>query len=68
MGILNRVSGLTWGLDTSVLRMTTDASVTSLLRYGLAITGSLAYEQSLVKLDTAVVNVTARRILVAGQV
>ena len=46
--------------------MTASTLIYSLLRYGLAVTGSMAYEQSLQKLDAAVINVTARKILGVG--
>ena len=46
--------------------MTASTLIYSPLRYGLAVTGSMAYEQSLQKLDAAVINVTARKILGVG--
>ena len=45
MGIISRVSGRAWGLETNVLRMTPNALVAGMLRYGLTITGAMAYEQ-----------------------
>ena len=46
--------------------MTTNTSICSLLRFGLAVAGSVAYEQLLLRLDTAVINVAARRIIGVG--
>ena len=66
MGVPPRVSGFVWGFGTNVLRMTSNALITSLWRYGLAVTGFMAYEQSLSKVDTVVINVAARRILGVG--
>ena len=43
--------------------MTADTLLVSLLRYGLAVTGSMSCEQSPSRLDVAVINVAARRIL-----
>ena len=55
LGLLRRASGFARGLESNVLRMTADALVVYLLRYGLSITGSMAYEQMLSRLDTAVI-------------
>ena len=66
MGLLAKVSGFAWGLETGVMRMTAEALIASFPRYALAITGSMAYEQSLKRLDTIVVNATARRVLGTG--
>ena len=63
MGILSTASRFIWGLGTNVLRMTSNALVTSLLRYGLAVAGSMAYEQSLVIIDATAINEIAPRIL-----
>ena len=38
-GILSRAAGSSWGLETSALRVTCDALITSLLRYGLTMAG-----------------------------
>ena len=61
-GILTRVARMTWGLDTGVLRATHDALITSLLRYGLTLTGSCLPDDLLNKLDTRVVNIAARKL------
>ena len=53
-------------MEINVLRIPTDALVTSLLRCGLSVYGSGAYEQAPPKMDTYVVNATAGRILGAG--
>ena len=47
--------------------MTASTLIMSLIRYGMAVVGSMAYEQSLQRLDTAILNVTARRVLGVGQ-
>ena len=67
MGILARVSGFMWGLEAGALGMPADSLVTGLLRYGLAVVGSCAYEQPLARVDKAVINVTARRVLGVGR-
>ena len=61
MGLLAKVSGFAWGLETGVMRVTAEALIASFPRYALAITGSMAYEQSLKRLDASVVNTTASR-------
>ena len=61
--LLRRVAGFTWGLEANVLRMTVTTLIISLLRYGLALYGAMAYEQSLYRLDATVVNVAARKVL-----
>ena len=39
-GILAKVARVTWGLNSAALRVTHDALITTLLRYGLVLTGS----------------------------
>ena len=60
-GILARVARMTWGLDTAVLRVTHDALITSLLRFGLVVTGSCMPDDLMNKIDTRVINVASRR-------
>ena len=60
--ILARVAHTTWGLDATVLRVTHDALINSLLRYGLVFTGTCLPDDLLNKLDTGVINIAARRI------
>ena len=67
MGILARASGFTWGLETNVLRITAGALVTSLLRYEVSVHGSGPYEQFLSRIDTCIINITARRVIGAGR-
>ena len=50
------------GLDASVLRVTHDALISSLLRYGLVLTGSSLPDDLMNKIDKGVVNVASRRI------
>ena len=66
LAILQRLAGCTWGAETNLLRLTGEALVTSLLRYGLAVTGSGAYEQAISSLDVGVVNIMARKIAGVG--
>ena len=66
MGLLSRVTSFTWGLETGVLRMTAETLITSLIRYGLSVWGAMAYEQYLKKIDTAVINPMARKVLGTG--
>ena len=61
-GILARVARMTWGLDTGVLRVTQEALITSLLRCGLALTGSCLPDDLLNRIDAGVVNIAARKI------
>ena len=61
-GILSRVAGYTWGLETGALRMTHDAVIGSLLRYALTFTGSCLPPDLMERINTQVVNIAARRI------
>ena len=63
MAIVKRVSGCTWGLETSMLRLTGDALVVSLLRYGLATIGSGLEKKGMDRVDKRVVNVLSRMVL-----
>ena len=61
--ILARVAHTTWGLDASVLAVTHDALITSLLRYDLILTGSCLPDDLLNKIDTGIINIASRRIV-----
>ena len=61
-GVLARVSHTTWGLETSILKATYDAVISSLIRYGLLILGSCLPEDLANRLDVQVINTAARRI------
>ena len=61
-GILSRVAGYKWGLETGILRMTHDAVIGSLLRYALVLTGSCLPPDLLRKINTQVVNIAARKV------
>ena len=50
------------GLATAVLRITRDAVLTSVLRYGLALLGSRLPEDLAGKVDVQIVDVAARRL------
>ena len=60
-GTLNRVANTQWGLELGVLKMTHDAVITSLLRYALAITGSVAPPDLFAKRNSQVVNTATRK-------
>ena len=62
MGILAKVSACTRRLETGVRRMTANSVVTSSSRHGLAAVGSEAYEKSLARANSTVINITARRV------
>ena len=51
-----------------MLRLSEEALVVSLLRHGLAVTVSGLYEQLFNRLDTCVLNVLPRRVLVLGRI
>ena len=60
--IFVRVARTSWGLDASVLRVTHDAFVSSLLRYGLVFTGSCSPGDLLNKIGAGIIDVASRRI------
>ena len=62
MGVLARLARFKWGLETGVLKMTHESIVTSLLRYGLVISGSCMPPDLMAKMETHVANVAARRV------
>ena len=66
-GLLARVSGSSWGLETNTLRLTCDALIVSLIRYGLVVTGAGLFERHFSKIETRLTNVAARRILGIGR-
>ena len=60
--ILSKVANTRWGLGHTVLSVTHDALVSSLLRYAMVITGS-CYPGDLVdRVDVAIINTAARKI------
>ena len=61
-GILAKLARTSWGLETSVLRITHDALLTSLLRYGLVLVGSCCPDDLANRVDTAIINTAARKI------
>ena len=61
-GILATQARTTWGLEISVLRITHDAIITSLLRYGLEAVGSRCPDDIANRIDAAIINTAARRI------
>ena len=60
-GILARLAGSTWGPVVSILRITQEALLTSLVRYGLITYCSGAHETGLHGLNTQLINIAARR-------
>ena len=61
-GIMASVARRGWGLETAVLRITHDALITSLLRYGLSVLGSCVPDDLINRIDVLVINPAARRI------
>ena len=62
-GIRSRVARATWGLHTTEIRITHDATVSSLLRYGPTLTGSCVPNDVMNKVDTQIFNIASRRIV-----
>ena len=62
LAIVTKVGGFSLGLETNMLRLTCEALVVSLLRYGLAIVGSGLSDMAMAGLDTCVPNIMARKI------
>ena len=60
--ILSRVSHTTWGLETLVLKVTYDAIMSSLLRYGLTVLGSCWPEDLANAMDVNIANTFSRKI------
>ena len=60
--VMTQLARRTWGLEAGLLRSTHAALVTSLIGYGLVITGSHAYEGLMSRLETQYANIAARRI------
>ena len=61
-GLLVRVARMTWVLNTTVLRITHDAIVTSPLRYGLVLAGPCPPHDLMTRVDTQVISIAASRI------
>ena len=61
-GILAKLARSTWGLETSALRITHEAIITSLLRYGLVVFGSCCPDDLANRVGAAITNTAARRI------
>ena len=60
--ILTNIAHRKWGVETAVPRITHDALINRLLRYGMNILGSCLPEDLIDKLDVHVINPAARRI------
>ena len=60
-GILRGVTHTSWGLEVGVLRMTHDAMIPSLLRYGVVLAGSCFPPALFRRINTQIVNIAARR-------
>ena len=61
--ILSKVANSKWGLEAGTLKITYDAVVLSLLRYSLIFTGSCLPMDLAAKVDTRIVNISARKML-----
>ena len=57
-----RAAHSSWVLGTPILRVTHDALISILLRYGLAVLGSCAPDDLINRLETQVINIASRRI------
>ena len=66
MGVITRLCGYKWGLETRMLRLTGQSLVISLLKYGYTVTGSGLTELQLHQLNTRLLNPLARRIVGVG--
>ena len=60
MAIMKRLAGTSWGLETTMMRVTGEALVVSLLRYGLTTVGSGLEDKVMRRVDTGILNVMAR--------
>ena len=67
MAVLARVAGSSWGPETGMLRLTHEALLTSLVRYGWAVIGSGIHEERMLALNTRIVNVAARKVAGASR-
>ena len=61
MAILGRLATSSWGLESTMMRITGEALVVSLLRFGLTVVGSGLADGLMRRLDTTILNVMARR-------
>ena len=57
--LLNRVANCRWGLEVGTLHITQNAVINSLLRYALAVTGSVLPPDLVRRVITQIVNVAA---------
>ena len=67
LAILARAAGSTWGRETSVLRLTHDATLGTFLRYGIALLGSGLCGKHFMASESRITNVAARRIAGVGR-
>ena len=66
MGVLAKLSGSKWGLETRMLRLTGQALIISLVRYGYILTGSGLSNLRMSQLNTRLLNILARKIVGTG--
>ena len=52
-GVLSKVADTRWGIEAGVLKIAHDAVITSLLRYGLVVTGSRSPSDLLHRINAA---------------
>ena len=67
LAILPVVSSCSWGLKVGMLRLTGNALIISLLRYGLAVTGSGLEGRRTKQFNTRIVNVLGGQVLGVAQ-
>ena len=61
-GILNRLAKARWGLEVGVQKMARDSVIGSILRYGLVLTGSCFPPDLMRKMNTQILNISARKV------
>ena len=65
--LMSKLARCSWGIETGVPRVSQEALLASLSRYGLAVVGSGAYEKDLCFMEARHANIAARRILGVGR-
>ena len=67
LAVLNGVAVAAWGLETSILRLTQDALLVSLHRYGILLLVSSLREKHFPSLESRLTDIASRRIAGAGR-
>ena len=60
--ILAKVANYRWGLEAGLLHITHNAVIGSILRYALAMTGSVMPPDLVKKMKTQIINIAARKV------